>query len=277
MQRAVSLGTGGAGNRAVPPESEIGTKFYWSDKPKYNIIYTMKMRTFRDALAFTLIELLVVIAIIAILAGLLLPALAKAKDKSIQTLCLSNLKQMNLAMTLYAGDYRDKTPRSDSVKIGGVQKDIWWWYKELIKPYAGVKNATNTDRVFQCPKDRGWVSRGYLKPHWQNPDLDFSSYVFNGVNLGNSVHLLNITLGSVKHPTRTVMMAEWPIHWGYSWHKNKFGSQDIAYKDAIVDVGFVDGHASFIKLYYSSSAGDAVYAYPTKSIPSSYGYQFAPD
>jgi prepilin-type N-terminal cleavage/methylation domain-containing protein/prepilin-type processing-associated H-X9-DG protein len=233
--------------------------------------------------AFTLIELLVVIAIIAILAAMILPALARAKSASIQTKCLSNLKQLNLAMVLYCGDNKDKTPAKDSVVIGGAVKDVWWWYKELDKAYAGLNRpASSNDFVFQCPKDRGWENHPtYVGPLWQNGIIDYSSYVFNGCdNYGNLNNLLDISLSTVKHPARTWLMSEWPIHWGWSWHKNLNGIHDIPYNNAINNVSFVDGHAKYIKLFYNPGFGPAPFVYDTygaAGIPSSYDYQNAPD
>ena len=76
------------------------------------------MTSNRRAKGFTLIELLVVIAIIAILAAMLLPALSKAKTKAQGISCMNNLKQLNLAWYMYAGDNNDQLPPNNVYSTG---------------------------------------------------------------------------------------------------------------------------------------------------------------
>jgi prepilin-type N-terminal cleavage/methylation domain-containing protein/prepilin-type processing-associated H-X9-DG protein len=241
----------------------------------------------REGMAFTLIELLVVIAVIAILAGMLLPALSKAKDSASQTKCLNNLKQINLAMVMYCADSRDTTPGASTAPVGDPFDEvgsggIWWWYKELLKTYVGITAQSSiNDSLFQCPKDRGWkgVSTQWINPLWTYQNLDYGSYNYNGINNTQPTtnNLLNTKLAEIRHPTRTWMIAEWCFTWAYSWHDSLTGTKNVSYNNAIANVSFVDGHASIIRAFYKAADGTAPFAYPTDQIPGSCGYQNAPN
>lgn len=119
---------------------------------------------------FTLIELLVVIAIIAILAGMLLPALSKAKQKGQATACLNNLRQMALATRVYAEDFDGKYCHTFQVRGANVLRRAWF---NFLQPY---QQSTN---LLLCPV-RSKKFREFLQNYpSESPEKAISNYGMN--------------------------------------------------------------------------------------------------
>lgn len=136
---------------------------------------------------FTLIELLVVIAIIAILAAILFPVFAKAREKARQSSCLSNTKQIALACMQYTQDYDENLLHYRHELPGNTS--IYWWH--MVEPY--VKNA----QVFRCPS-AGGLANGY---GWQYRYLGWPG-------MGGCATTAARSLGEITHPAETIMIGE---------------------------------------------------------------------
>jgi len=251
---------------------------------------------------FNLIEMLVVIAVIAILAALLLVALSGAKAKVTRTICGNNLRQINLGVRMYSDDFRDATPSPGSSPSRTNFVSLYSGYKNLMKGYVGANQASSPrDRLFACPADTFFPSfvlpgpkapatyvRQSLHSH---PVFDYSSYAFNGgdnktrtfeAGTWTAPGLTGLTLSSVKHPSRTVLITEASALAPWSWHRPHWPDprgEPLIYNDARNMASFVDGHVSYLRIYWNTNryANGGLSFALAYNPPAGYDYQWSGD
>ena len=204
---------------------------------------------------FTLIELLVVIAIIAILAAILFPVFARAREKARQSSCQSNEKQIMLAVIMYSQDYDEKFPSTFRVDPDGNRR-----WCESVSPY--VKNS----QLFVCPSDSAVGN-----PFATCPGALNTSYMANW-QIGWDSATSPISQGSVVAPSNTIYLCDggaygtaaginipvqpiegcWIIR--TDWWDANWGGPNPRHSE-VANVGFVDGHVKAMKStwYYNGT------------------------
>jgi prepilin-type N-terminal cleavage/methylation domain-containing protein len=203
-------------------------------------------------IAFTLVELLVVIAVVGILAALLLPAMVKMRSGAKRAACIGNLRQVGLAIRLYAEDHSDLLPMLP--EPNPYPNGIGCFYKEIVKRYAGLSGPASPDeKVFVCPAD-DQVSK--------DPNHAYTSYTFNGFERIGPYYVTReegYRLSGAANPSRAVLAGEYTAFFGNSWHAH----QRTNHNNAINVLTFADGHTSYSRIYWNGVQEPRWYEPPT--------------
>lgn len=167
--------------------------------------------------AFTLAGLLVIIIVLAILAGLLLPALAKAKGKAQRIACVNNLKQCGLAFRIWSSDHDDHYPMGTSTNGGTLE---WVEGGNAWKHFQAMSNELMTPKILVCPSDTCQPATSFKNFNNQN----LSYFVGLDANESNPQMLLtgdrNITNGVPPNRTVLKLLPNLPAGWTEKIHNN---------------------------------------------------------
>jgi len=191
---------------------------------------------------FTLIELLVVIAIIAILAAILFPVFARAREKARQSSCLSNIKQQGLAVLMYAQDYDETLPRHCYQPRPAIAFGDWPW-SYAVQPY------TKNEQVFMCPSNSDWRNRSKFCGGY--------GYNLSTTPSGGTVGCTNRRMAAITAPAGLIMITETgdganAVAWCGYWNvESDTGNPTYVHTTGRHNEGsnscFVDGHAKWLK------------------------------